>query len=223
MRDEPTPPSEGIEYESSALAGRRRTARFLLSVGVALAAALAVYVLQPHWFAATSATTPPGKPTATPSATPRPKPEPLPHLGDTQRVDNIAITPLDVTYTRGSDAMQANKGDVYAVVTIEFVNRTGGDYTFVPNANCSLPYQCNFYVLDSLLEKNPPVSYDPFHTKLRPVLLADGGRQIGSYTFEVPERDAQAHTLELLYYHSLLLDANNVKRWLLVKPPAHGR
>ena len=72
---------------------------------------------------------------------------------------------------------------------------------------------------DSLGEKNPPVPYDPEHTHLRAVVLQDGGRQQGSYTFEVPEHDVQTHALQLLYFHDPVLDAGSVKHWLLTWPP----
>lgn len=212
----------GIEAEERA-EGRHRTLRLVLSLLLAFAAALALYLLQPSWFNVPATATPTNQPaTPTPSPTARPKPPVYPYIGREQRVDNVYITPLGVTYTHGSGATLPNRGDVFAIVMLRFVNHSGHDFTLVPNVNCSLPY-CNFYVSDSLGEKNPPVPYDPEHTHLRAVVLQDGGRQQGSYTFEVPEHDVKAHTLQLLYFHDPVLDAGSVRHWLLTWPPKHGQ
>ena len=201
---------------------RRSTIRFVLSVAVALAAAVSLYLLQPGWFAAPVTAVPKTGPTAVPSPTPKPKPVTYPYLGDTERVDNVWLTPLDVSYTRGSGANQANMGDVYAIVTMRIENHRGQDYGFVPNTNCLIQL-CNFYVHDSQGEKNPPVAFDPYHTHLRAVVMQDGGHQVGSVTFEVPAHDAEAHSLQLLYYHDPFADANSVVHWQLQYLPRHGR
>ena len=201
---------------------RRSTVRFVLSIAVAVAAALALYTLQPGWFTAPAVAGPHRGVRAVP--TPKPKPH-LPHLhylGQQQRVDNVALTPVNVTYTRGSGSDVANTGYVYVIVTLRIVNQRGQDYGFVPDVTCAVQY-CHFYVRDSQGEKNPPTPYDPYHTRLRAVVLQDGGHQQGSLTFEVPERDVQAHTLQLLYYHDPFGDANSVVHWELRPPPNHGR
>lgn len=198
--------------------------RFLLSIAVALAAVLALYLFQPGLFSVPAIATPRVIP---PKATPTPRPSPprYPDIGEARRIDNIVIKLMNVQYTRGSGAMQANQGDVYAVVTLRFENLRGQDYTFVPSipsVTCGLPY-CNFFILDSQGEKNPPIRYDPYHTALRSVVLQSGGYQQGSYTFEVPERDALAHMLQLLYYHDPVADANGVAHWILKEEPLHGQ
>ena len=201
---------------------RRSTMRFVVSIAMAVIAALALYTLQPSWFTAPAAARLHGGVRAVP--TPRPKSH-LPHLhylGQQLRVDNVAITPVHVTYTRGSGSEVANTGYVYVIVTLRIVNQRGQDYGFVPDVTCAVQY-CHFYVRDSQGEKNPPTPYDPYHTRLRAVVLQDGGHQQGSLTFEVPERDVQAHTLQLLYYHDPLGDANSVVHWELRRPPNHGR
>lgn len=213
-----TPPRQAREQSS------RATLRFVLSVAVALAAVLLLYVLNPGIFSAPVVATPQVSASPTPTPTPRPKPRrSYPYIGGTRRIDNVLIKVVRVQYTHGSGTDQANQGNVYAVVTLRIENQRGQDYSFVPNVNCGLPLTCNFYVLDRQGEKNPPVRYDPYHTALRAVVLQDGGYQIGSYTFEVPERDARAHTLQLLYYHDPIADANSVAHWLLQKAPTHGR
>jgi hypothetical protein len=221
--DRPSPDNSGPELNGFG-PRRRSTVRFVLSIAVAVAAAFALYVLQPSWFTAPAVAGPRGGPRAVPSPTPTPRP-PVPHLhylGQQQSVDNVAITPLAVTYTRGSGADAANKGYVYAIVTLLIVNHRGQDYGFVPNVTCPVQY-CNFYVRDGQGEKNPPTPYDPYHTRLRAVVLQDGGLQEGSLTFEVPERDVKTHRLQLLYYHDPFGDANGVVHWELRYPPHHGR
>src|SRR5437588_1716229 len=52
----------------------------------------------------------------------------------------------------------------------------GQDYGFVPDVTCAVQY-CHFYVRDSQGEKNPPTPYDPYHTRLRAVVLQDAGHQ----------------------------------------------
>lgn len=220
MSETGTPGNKPTEFDDRVPA-RRSTLRLVLSILVALAAALALYVLQPGWFSVPSVGAPKPAATSVPSPTPKPKPVAVPRLGESQRVDNVAVTPLDVTYTRGNGSVVANQGDVFAVIMMQFVNHSGHDITFVPNVNCTIPY-CNFYVSDSQGEKNPPIPFDPFHTRLRAVVLQDGGRQQGTYTFEVPERDVRDHALQLLYYHDPVLDANSVRHWLLEKAPKHG-
>ena len=220
MSEQPSPDDSGSELNGFG-PRRRSTARFVLSIAVAVAAALALYALRPSWFRAPSAAGPRGGVRALPSPTPKPKRHPLHYLGEQQSVDNFAITPIDVTYTRGSGSDVANRGYVYVIVTLRIVNHRGQDYGFVPNVNCPVQY-CNFYVRDSLREKNPPTPYDPYHMRLRAVVLQDGGYQQGSLTFEVPDRDVQAHTLQLLYYHDPFGDANNVVHWELRYPSNRG-
>ena len=215
-RTPPTPPAPSRRR----LSPGRATLRFVLSIAVALAAVGALYLFWPNLFAAPSAATPPlPPPRATP--TPRPAPPRYPHIGQAHRVDNVLIRLVGVQYTHGSGANQANQGDTYAIVTLRIQNERGQDYTFVPNVACLLPY-CNFYILDAQGEKNPPIHYDPYHTALRAVVLQNGGYQLGSYTFEVPERDVQNQTLQLLYYHDPLGDANNVAHWILKEATTHA-
>lgn len=221
MDEPPSPAIAGPELNGFG-PRRRSTVRFVLSIAVALAAAFALYVLQPGWFSAPAAVGPRAGPRALPSPTPRPRPPRDHYLGEQQSVDSVAITPLGVTYTRGSGGDAANKGYVYAIVTLRIVNHRGQDYPFVPNVSCPIQY-CNFYVRDGQGEKNPPMPYDPYHTRLRAVVLQDGGHQEGSFTFEVPEHDVRAHTLELLFYHDPFGDANNVLHWELRYSSAHGR
>src|SRR5438552_4597382 len=222
MNDEPSPDNAGLGLNGFG-PRRRSTVRFVLSIAVALGAAFALYVLQPGWFSAPAVAGPRGGVRVAP--TPKPKPKPAPHLhylGQQQSVDSVAVMPVNVTYTRGSGSDTANKGYVYAVVTLLIVNHRGQDYGFVPDVTCAVQY-CHFYVRDGQGEKNPPTPYDPYHTRLRAVVLQDGGLQQGSLTFEVPERDVKAHSLQLLYYHDPLGDANNVVHWELRSPPHHGR
>lgn len=218
MSEAPAPADTETEFED--LAPRRRpTLRLVLSIALALAAVLALYTFQPGWFAVPAAA--PVHHTPAPTATARPPVQPYLYIGDEQRFENVSITPLSVNYTYGSGAMQANRGDVFAIVMLLIVNHTGADYTLASSVGCTLPY-CNYFVSDSLGEKNPPVNYDPNRTRLRSVVLQDGGHQIGSYTFEVPERDARDHLLQLLYYPNPVLDTSIVKRWLLEPRPRHG-
>lgn len=197
----------------------RATLRFVLSIAVALAAVAALYLFSPGLFSGPVTATPRVPPRATP--TPVPPPPRFPDIGEAHRVDNVVIQLVGVQYTRGNGANEANQGDTYAIVTLRIENERGQDYTFVPNVTCLLPY-CNFYILDRQGEKNPPIHFDPYHTGLRAVVLQNGGYQVGSYTFEVPERDVKSHTLQLLYYHDPLGDANNVAHWLLKEEAAHG-
>lgn len=221
MSEAPAPPRPEADYDE-AVPRRRTTLRLLLSIALALAAALALYLFQPGWFANPSAAPAHSHHTPVPTATPKPKVPPVPYLGEEQHFDNVSITPLDVTYTRGSGLLQANTGNVFAIVMLRIVNHTGTDYTLQPNVPCVIPY-CNYFAVDTLGEKNPPVPYDPYHIHMRAVVLQDGGQQVGAYTFEVPERDAKAHALKLLYYPNPVLDATIVKQWLLAWPPRHGR
>ena len=221
MSDQPPRDDSGLEINGFGGFGprRRSTVRFVLSIAVAVAAAFALYTLQPSWFTAPAVA---GPRRVVPTPKPKSKPPHLHYLGQQQRVDNVAITPVSVTYTRGSGSAEANKGYVYVIVTLLIVNHRGQDYGFVPDVNCAVQW-CHFYVRDSLGEKNPPTPYDPYHTRLRAVVLQDGGHQQGSLTFEVPERDVQARTLQLLYYHDPFGDANSVVHWELRSPPNHGR
>lgn len=200
---------------------RRSTVRFVLSILVALALAFALYLFEPGWFSAPVAAGPQTAPQPTPTPTPKPRPPRLPYLGEARHFDKYVLTPLSVRYTSGNGATAANVGNVFVVVTLRYANVSGADFTLIPTVNCGLPY-CNFYVLDSQGEKNPPVAFDPYHTRLRPVVLTPGGHEEGSYTFEVPEHDVKTHSLQLLYYPDPLADANNVKHWLLEYPPKHG-
>jgi hypothetical protein len=217
------PPPDDWGPELNGFGPRRRsTVRFVVSIAVAVVAAFALYTLQPSWFTAPAVAGPHGGVRAVP--TPRPKSH-LPHLhylGQQQNVDNVAITPVNVTYTRGSGSDVAITDYMYVIVTLRIVNHRGQDYGFVPDINFAVQY-CHFYVRDSQGEKNPPTFYDPYHTRLRAVVLQDAGHQQGSLTFEVPERDVQAHTLQLLYYHDPFGDANSVVHWELRPPPNHGR
>jgi len=201
---------------------QRPLVRLVASLAAAVLAVALLYLWQPGWFAAPSSAQPPPQHTAPPTPTPAPKAPALAYLGQERRVDNIAVTPISVTYTHGNGTQQANHGDIYAIVTVLFVNHSGHDWVLSPNFNCILPL-CSFYLVDSLGEKNPPVAFDPFRTRLRAVILQDNGRQQGSVTFEVPEHDVVAHTLQFEYYPSPVFDANNVRTWLLVPPPKHGR
>jgi hypothetical protein len=204
------------------LSAQRPLIRLLATLGAAILIVALLYAWQPGWFAAPSSAQPPPQHAPTPTATPAPKPPSLAYLGQERRVDNIAVTPITVTYTHGNGVQQANHGNIYAIVTMLFVNHSGHDWVLSPNFNCILPL-CSFYLLDSLGEKNPPVTFDPFRTRLRAVILQDNGRQEGSVTFEVPEHDVKTHSLQFLYYPSPVFDANNVKTWLLLPPPKHGR
>jgi hypothetical protein len=206
---------------SRRLIARRPVVRLVASIGAAVLAVILLYLWQPGWFAAPSGAQPPPHNTPPPTPTPTPKPPALPYLGQERRVDSIAVTPITVTYTHGNGVQQANRGNIYAIVTLLFVNHSGHDWVLAPNVNCTLPL-CTFYLADSLGEKNPPVAFDPFRTRLRAVILQDNGRQEGSVTFEVPERDVKAHSLQFLYYPNPVFDANSVKTWLLVPPPMHG-
>ncbi len=222
MNESPLPPESGAGLNGFG-PSRRSTVRFVLSIAVALAAAFALYLFQPGWFSAPAAAVPQTGPTPTPTPTPRPQPPHFPYLGQPRHFDKYILTPLSVRYTRGSDGNVANQGDVFVVVMLQYRNTSNGDLTLVPTVNCGLPY-CNFYVLDSQGEKNPPIRYDPYHTGLRPVVLQANGYQEGSYTFEVPERDVgKTHALQLLFYPDPLTDANNVKHWYLEYAPKHGR
>src|SRR5690242_2968074 len=156
---------------------RRSIRRLILSIAVALAAALALYVFQPSWFSAPANATPhtSGPATTTPTPPPTPRPPREFYLGQPRVVENIEIIPQQVTYTRGSGDHVAHRGNVYAIVTLRFVNRNGGshDFTLLPDANrmVGLLPACHFYVTDSHGEKNPPIPYDPYHTGLRAVVL----------------------------------------------------
>jgi len=207
---------------------RRSTLRLVLSVALALAVAFALYVFQPGWFSGTGGTggteprasaVPPLPP---PTPTPPPPVPPYPYLAEGHTIDNVRVTPLEVMYTRGSGVNAANAGNTYAIVMLRVENRSSTDYPLIPTVPCQLAPlvpNCFFYVLDGQHEKNPPIPYDPFHTALRQVILQQGGQQAGSYTFEVPTRDIATHTLQLLWYHSPVTDANSVFHWCLERRP----
>ncbi len=209
---------------------RRSPLRFVLSTGIALGLVVILYLAQPGWFT-TRIITGGGlgsAPTAgpTPPPTPAPKPKPVPPVegigGSHLSPNNIKITLEDVQYTRGGDGRIANQGDTFAVVTLLIENQENQDWNLTPNVTCGLSL-CNFYVQDTQGEKNPPVPFDPYHTALRAVVLQSRGHTTGSYTFEVPERDAAAGRLELLWYYEPLADANNVQHWKLPEDRSHGR
>lgn len=225
MGDHERPPTSG---DTNGFGPRRRsTMRFVLSVGIALALVIALYIYQPGWFMTRvipSGTSP--QPTAAPTSVPTPKPSPTPadpSLGGHHTVDGIKITLESVEFTGGNSQRQANIGDTFAVVMLRVENLQSQDYGLVPNINCAVHFNCNFYVQDSQGEKNPPIAFDPYHTALRPVVLQPGGHQVGSYTFEVPERDAATGRLALLWYHDPLTDANNVQHWKLPRDEDRGR
>ncbi len=225
--DAPRPAEDSHHREWTGFGRRQRSPlRLALSLGLAAAAIILLYVNQPGWFAAPVAVIAPlnpAHPTPAPQPSPTPKPQVRdPYIGELQ-VDNIngvRITLVDVHYTYGSGADQANKGNVYAVVRLRFENRSGGDYPLVPNVNCQLGYNCKFFVRDNQGEKNPPLPYDPDHTHLRAVVLQDKGYEEGSYTFEVPDRDRfnRAQPLQLLYYPNPLTAADTIYRWILQEP-----
>ncbi len=218
-------PSEDSRHREWTGFGRRRRSplRLALSLGLAAAAIILLYTSQPGWFAAPVAVVAPRIPThPTPAPQPSPTPKPQvrdPFIGGAQvdSIHGVRITLLGVHYTYGSGADQANKGNVYAVVRLRFENHSGSDYPLVPNINCQLPLSCYFYVNDSQGEKNPPLPYDPTHTRLRAVILQDKGYEEGSYTFEVPDRDRfnRSQPLQLLYYPNPLTAADTIYRWIL--------
>ena len=209
---------------------RRSPLRFVLSTGVALGIVAILYLFQPNWFTTRIITGAAPGPTSvagpTPTPTPTPKPKPAPPLegigGSHMSPENIKITLEDVQYTRGGDGRVANQGDTFAVVTLLIENQQNQDFALQPNVSCGLRLFCNFYVQDTQGEKNPPVPFDPYHTALRAVVLQPRGHTKGSYTFEVPENDAAAGRLELLWYYQPLADANNVQHWKLPEDHSHG-
>jgi hypothetical protein len=213
---------------------RRSNARLLFSVGIAATAFLALRLYQPDWFSASAlpggnpAPTALAGPVATPTPAPTPKPPSYPYIGGSQTSSEnstiVKITLRDVQYAPGGNGRVANKGNVFVVVTLRIENRQQGkDYPFSPNVNCQLQTTCNFYVQDNQGEKNPPIPYDPAHTALRAVVLQPGGRQEGSYTFEVPARDAHTDRLRLLWYPSPLLAPDTIYHWILTGDRRHER
>jgi len=188
-----------------------------------LGTVLAILRLQPAWFSANSNTIPPSVTRVAPTPTPVPTVKPIsahyPYLGQGVTIGNITIIPLEVRYTGGSSANQPNVNDEFAVVMLRLVNHQDKDYNVIPNASCLLGV-CNFYVRDSEGRKNPPLSYDPFRTRLRPVILQPNSAIDGSYTFEVPRYDAEHNTLQLLYYDSPILNADSLTHWQLKLPPS---
>jgi len=204
--------------------GRRKVSmwRFIMSVVAVLGAVLALRRLQPAWFSGTSPIVPTSvagvAPTPTPVPTMKPPSAHYPYLGQGVTIGGITIIPLTVRYTGGSSANQPNINDEFAVVMLRLVNHQDKDYSVIPNASRLLG-ACNFYVRDSEGRKNPPLSYDPFRTRLRPVILQPTSAIEGSYTFEVPRYDAEQNTLQLLYYDSPLLNADSLTHWQLKSPP----
>ncbi len=233
MSDNTPPPT--TRRDSTGMNGfgprQRSPLRFVLSTAIALGLVALLYLSQPGWFTTRIITGagPSAAPTAgpTPPPTPTPKPKPAPPLegigGSHISPDNIKITLTNVQYTRGGDGRVANQGDTFAVVTLLIENQQSQDYGLQPNVSCGLRLFCNFYVQDTQGEKNPPVPFDPYHTALRAVVLQPHGHTKGSYTFEVPENDAAAGRLELLWYYQPLADANNVQHWKLPEDRSHGR
>jgi len=205
---------------------RRSAVRFALSVGVAIVAVLAIHLYQPGWFTASAlpAPGPTAGPKQQPTAPPTPRPKPAdPYIGGWHvSADNIKVTLLDVQYTRGDNGRLANRGNVFAIVTLRVQNLQGKDYAFSPNVNCQLQTTCNVYAQDNQGEKNPPIPYDPTHTALRAVVLQPSGLQEGSYTFEVPARDEHTDHLRLLWYPSPLLAPDTLYHWILTGDPHHG-
>jgi hypothetical protein len=232
MSDNTPPPT--TSRDSTGMNGfgprQRSPLRFVLSTGIALGLIAILYLSQPGWFTTRIITgaAPGPTPTAgpTPPPTPTPKPKPAPPLegigGSHLSPDSIKITLEDVQYTRGGDGRVANQGDTFAVVTLLIENQRNQDWDLTPNVTCGFNL-CNFYVQDTQGEKNPPVSFDPYHTALRAVVLQPRGHHKGSYTFEVPESDAAAGRLELLWYYQPFTDANNVQHWQLPRDQSHGR
>ncbi len=219
-------PAEDSHHREWTGFGRRRRSplRLALSLGLAAAAIILLYLNQPGWFSAPVAVIAPRNPThPTPAPQPSPTPKPQvrdPYIGGWRDYNGVRITVLGVSYTYGSGLDQANKGNVYAVVRLRFENHSGSDYPLIPNVNCQLPLYCNFYVNDSQGEKNPPLPYDPTHTHLRAVVLQDKGYEEGSYTFEVPDHDrfSRSQPLQLLYYPAPLYAADTIYRWILQEP-----
>jgi len=233
MSDSPPPSTKNRDStDMNGFGPRRRSPlRFVLSTAIALGLVAILYLSQPGWFTTRIITgvAPGPAPTAGPSPppTPAPKPKPAPPLagigGSHISPDNIKITLENVQYARGGDGRVANQGDTFAVVTLLIENQQNQDYSLQPNVSCGLRLTCNFYVQDTQGEKNPSVPFDPYHTALRALVLQPRGHTKGSYTFEVPESDATAGRLELLWYYQPLTDANNVQHWQLPRDHSHGR
>jgi len=201
------------------------TLRFIISLIAALSIVLAVFRLQPDWFSPNSNVVPTSVAgvaiTPTPTFTPKLTSSHYPYLGQGITIGNITILPLTMRYTYGSSANQPNVGNEFAVVMLRLVNHQDKDYDVIPNVPCPL-VTCNFYLRDSEGRKNPPLSYDPFRTQLRPVILQPSSAIEGSYTFEVPRYDAEHNSLQLLYYDNPLLNADSVTHWQLkVLPSTH--
>jgi hypothetical protein len=191
---------------------RRPRWRFLLSVGGALV--VLAWLIYGHPSVFTNAflepsptPTVPGilPPVPIPTATPLPSPTPsirIYHLGETQHLDNIWLTPMRLQPYLNDRAYSVNDGDEIIDVYLLIENRSDQKYT----ANPSL-----FVVQDSNGVQNPRLEYDPSHHRLRLVTLVPGGHTSGTVAFEVPQGDPRL----ALVYSPDIINPNHRKIWHL--------
>jgi hypothetical protein len=105
-------PPHGARGASSKALVRASASTVRLVVSIVVAAALALYISQPGWFTAPAAAGLHCGVRAVPAPRPRPTQPHLYYLGQQQSVDNVATTPVNTTYTRGSGSDEANRGYV---------------------------------------------------------------------------------------------------------------
>ena len=136
--------------------------------------------------------------------------------------DGLQVTPLTATNTIGTGVHFVGQGLTYEVVTFRFENMRSSDITLQPETFCALQVTCHFYIRDSQGEKNPAVSFDPFHNNIRLVILQPHGYQIATITFAAPAVDAKAGNLQLLWYSNPVTDANALYHWALRPGESHA-
>src|SRR5579871_3709371 len=146
---------------------RGRLFRMIATIGAGLLVAAALYLTHPEWFRNTSVfTLPPAglTPTAGPTiAVPRPTNTPAtPHVGMTQHLDDIWVTPFWIEHSQGASGIVPNLGDEFLVVHVRIKNLSQSDY----------PVRLlDFQVLDSHGQLDPPLIQNFTRRGLREVHL----------------------------------------------------
>ncbi|GAC1401449.1 MAG: hypothetical protein NVSMB65_18920 [Chloroflexota bacterium] len=183
--------------------------RLWLSVGTATLALIWLTFAHPRLFADVltprpAPTVPAGIATPLPTATAAPTATPatrIYHLGETQHLDNIWLTPMALRRLV-DHGYPLNAGDEILSLVMTIENRSDQKYT----VNLA-----HFVVQDSNGVQNPHLTYDPSHLRLREVTLIPTGHIRGTITFEVPAHDAH---LQLIYSPDII-NPNKRKFWHL--------
>jgi len=193
---------------------RRPLWRLIVSVGLALLLLAWLIVTRPRVLrdalqpVATTTPTASSLQTALPRPSPTTSPTPKPavqlyHLGNTQHLDNIWLTPTKVVTVSHVNGYDLNEGEIVLVAYLRIENRNNQNFTV------SLGH---FTVLDHTSGAiYTHLDTDPSRHRLRPVTLIPGGHTEGTVAFAIP---MASHALELFYSPDILLPLHR-KTWLL--------